>query len=192
MDIENLLGWAIILAVPLAFVWRMQTQLTHLQYGKRRAVLWLSLPIRKVRVKLRGVGALLYALIETAGITAICFFALHVGYVIMMPYRLEQTRYGLAGIGVIVIVVDALLLLLHFLRIGQQGGSALLAVGWVSFMTALLVVGAAAIVFSEGKLLELFIPLQVNKLLGGVIVLAGAFIVSVIAIRIQNRSTRLR
>jgi len=108
-----------------------------------------------------------------------------------MTYRLEQIKYGLAGIAVTVIVVDVSLLLLHFLRIGQQGGSALLAVGWVSFMTALLVVGAAAIVFSEGKLLELFIPLQVNKLLGGMIVLAGAFIVSVIAIRIQNRSTWL-
>ncbi len=191
MDLERLLGWAIMLAVPALFLWRMKTQLTQLQYGKRRAVVWLSLPFRKVRVKVRGVGALLYTLIETAGITAICFFTLHVGYVIMMPYGLENTQYGLMGIAISVVVVDVALMILHWLRIGERSARPMTAAVWVSLMTALLVVGAAAIVFSEGKLLDLLHPREVNKWFGGVIVLAGAFIISLFVVRLQIRSTRL-
>jgi hypothetical protein len=150
----------------------------------------LSLPFRKVQVKVRGLGALLYTLIETGGITAICFFVLHVGYVILMSYGLENVRYGLMGIGATVVVVDAALLLLYWLRVGQLSARPLAAV-WVSLMAALLVVGATAIVYGEGKLLDVLHPGETDKLFGGAIILVGAFLASLIVLNLQTRSVNL-
>jgi hypothetical protein len=190
MDIETLFGWVIMIAVPSLFIWRMRSQLTYLQHGKRRAALWLLIPFfSRARVTLYGIGALLYSLIETAGFTAVCFFALYVGYIVMMPYRLEHIKYALAGIAITAVVVDTAALLLHWFQVGNRGANTLLATAWVSLMTALLVVGAAAIVFSQGRLLELLDPSQVDKVFGGLVVLAGAFVVSLVAVNIQIRST---
>jgi hypothetical protein len=191
MDIETLVGWGIMFAAPLLFLWRMRTQLTHLQYNKRHAVFFVSVPFIKVRVTLYGMGSVLYSLVETAGITAICFFTLHIGYVIMMPwYAWENTKYGLAGILATVLVVDATVFLMRWLKVGHSGASELVATAWVSLMTAVLTLGTAAIIFSEGKLLELLTPLQPGYFYGGVIILAGAFVVSLVALQLQGHSTR--
>jgi len=192
MDIETLVGWAIMLASMLFFLWRMRAQLTNLQYGKRRAALFVAIPFVKIRVTLYGVGSMLYSLIETAGITAICFFALHVGYVIMMPwYDLENIKYGLIGIAVTAVVVDVAAFACRFLKIGHSGAREFTASAWVSLMAGLMVLGAAAIVFSQGKLLELLIPLQPAEFFAGLIILAFAFVASLIAVQVQVRSARL-
>ncbi len=191
MEIETLVGWGIMFAAPLLFLWRMRAQLTYLQYGKRYAVFFVSVPFIKVRVTLYGIASVLYSLVETAGISAICFFTLHVGYVIMMPYRWENARYGLAGILASALVVDAAALFLRWFRVGHSGASEIAAAAWVSLMTAFLALGVAAIVFSEGKLLELVTPLQPGHFYGGVIFLAGAFLVSLVAVYVQARSARM-
>lgn len=192
MDIETLVGWGIMFAAPLLFLWRMRAQLTRLQYGKRHAVFFVSVPFVKVRVTLYGMGSVLYSMVETAGITAICFFILHIGYVIMMPwYAWENTQYGLIGIVVTALVVDATALPMRWLKAGHSGASAITAAAWVSLMTAVLVLGTAAIIFSEGKLLELLTPLRPGYFFGGVIILIGAFVVSLVAVQLQVRSTRM-
>jgi hypothetical protein len=192
MDIETLVGWAIMLASMLFFLWRMRAQLTYLQYGKRRAALFVAIPFVKIRVTLYGVGSMLYSLVETAGITAICFFALHVGYVIMSPwYRLENIKYGLIGIAVTAVVVDVAAFAFCWFRIGHSGAREFIATAWVSLMTGLLVLGAAAIVVSEGKLLDLLIPLQPAKFFAGIIILAFAFVATLLAVQVQVRSARL-
>jgi hypothetical protein len=191
LDLEALVGWIIMLAVPVFFLWRMRAQLTNLQYGKRRAALFTLIPFTKIRVTLYGTGSQLYSLIETAGITAICFFALHLGYVILMPYRWENTKYGLIGIVMSVLVVDATALILHWVKVGHSGVREFTAAAWVSLMTSLLVLGGAAIIFTNGKLLELLTPVQPARICAGVIILAGAFIVSLVAVQVQVRSVRL-
>jgi hypothetical protein len=192
MDIETLVGWGIMLAAAFLFLWRMRAQLILLQYHKRRAVLFASVPFIKFAVTLYGVGSILYSIVETAGITAICFFMLHVGYVIVMPwYTLDKTRYGLIGILVTALAVDAIAFLLRWFTLDHPGVSEITAAAWVSLMTAMMVLGIAAIIVSEGKLLNLLAHLQPEYILGGLIILAGAFVVSLVAVYFQARTVQM-